>query len=141
MDREILPIILIFVFLLLVGLVIYLNNTSRINDTLRQKVWNDVLQIKKMLDTKNPLIYRDIIVRLDALLGKSLRLYYNNSESCGTNLKQARDLFDRDEYNKIWKAHKLRNIVVHENKEITSLEIEESYDIISLAIKKLLYEK
>lgn len=128
-------------FILLVGLVIYLNNNTRIDNTLRQKVWDDVLQIKKMLDTKNPLIYRDIIVRLDSLLGKSLRLYYKNSESCGTNLKQARDLFDKGEYNEIWKAHKLRNRVVHENEEIRQSELMESYNIISSAIKKLLYEK
>ena len=141
MDREILPIILILIFLLLVGLVIYLNNNTRIDNTLRQKIWDDVLQIKKMVDTKNPLIYRDIIVRLDSLLGKSLRLYYKNTESCGTNLKQARNLFNRDEYDKIWQAHKLRNRVVHENQEISSSELVESYNIISLAIKKLLYEK
>ena len=141
MDREILPIVLILVFLLLVGLVIYLSNNTRIDSTLRQKVWNDVLQIKKMIDTKNPLIYRDIMVRLDALLGKSLRLYYKNSESCGTNLKQAKNLFDKGEYNRIWEAHKLRNRVVHENQEISSSELVESYNIISSAIKKLLYEK
>jgi hypothetical protein len=141
MDREILSIIMLVVFLLLVGLVIYLNNTNKVDSAIKQRIWADLLQVKAMVETKNSLIYRDILIRLDSLLSKALKLYYKNSESCGTNLKQARDLFNNDEYNKIWKVHKLRNQVVHENKEISSSELMESYSIISSAIKKLLYEK
>lgn len=141
MDGEILPIILILLFLLVLGLVVYLNNIPRINEKVRKKVWEEVLQIKKMVDTNNPLTYRDIIIRLDSLLNKSLRMYYKNSENCGTNLKQAKSLFNKEEYNRIWEVHKLRNKVVHEDKEISSLELKNAYNIISLAIKKILYEK
>ncbi len=141
MDGEVLSVILILFFLLIVSLVLYLNKTPKINEKVRKKLWGDVLQIKKMLEINNPLIYRDIIVRLDSLLSKSLRLYYKNSENCGTNLKQAKDLFNKDEYNRIWEVHKLRNKVVHENKEVSSSELKNAYNIISLAIKKILYEK
>jgi conjugal transfer/entry exclusion protein len=141
MDREILSIIMLVIFLLLVGLVIYLNNTNKVDSAIKQRIWADLLQVKAMVETKNSLIYRDILIRLDSLLGKAFKLYYKNSESCGTNLKQARDLFNKEEYDKIWKIHKLRNQVVHENKEISSSELMESYSIIGSAIKKLLYEK
>ena len=141
MDREILSIVLIFVFLLLLTVVFYLNNSSKIDNTLRKKLWDELLQIKKMIEVQNPLTYRDIIIRLDSLLARTLKLYYKNNESCGTNLKRAKDLFEKEHYNKIWQAHKLRNKIVHENIEITSSELLQSYDTMRLAIKKLLYEK
>ncbi len=139
MDKEILSVVLILVLLLLFGVILYLNNSKKINSTLSKKILGDLLQVKKILDSKNPLVYRDSIVRLDLLLNKSLKLYYKNSETCGNNLKQARDLFEKKEYNKIWEVHKLRNNVVHENLEISYSQAKEAYNIISKAIKRILY--
>ncbi len=142
MDREILPIILIFTFLLLLGLIVYLNSHSnRIHSTIRENVWKDVLKLKEVVNSKNPSLYRDTIVRLDSLLARSLKLYYKNSESCGTNLKKAKDLFSRSEYDKIWEFHKIRNEIVHEDREVSDKEIREGYNVISNSIKKILYEK
>jgi hypothetical protein len=35
--------------------------------------------------------------------------------SMGERLKNAQNMFDRDTYNKIWEAHKVRNSLVHES--------------------------
>lgn len=141
MDREVLSIILLVIFFLLIGLVIYINNTSKIDSSIKKRIWDDILQIQYAIKIKNSLTYRDLVIRLDSLLSQSLKLYYKNSESCGTNLKKAKELFNRDEYNKIWEAHKLRNQIVHEDKEVSFSELERSYSIISSAVRKILYEK
>ncbi len=142
MDREILSIILIFTFLLLLGLIVYLNShSSKIHSTIRENIWKNVLKLEKVVNSKDPSLYRDTIVRLDSLLARALKLYYKNSESCGSNLKKAKTLFSRSEYDKIWKYHKIRNEIVHEEREISEREISEGYSIISKAIKKILYEK
>ncbi len=141
MDREVLSIILLVIFFLLIGLVIYINNTSKIDSSIKKRIWSDILQIQNAIKIKNSLTYRDLVIRLDSLLSQSLKLYYKNSESCGTNLKKAKELFNRDEYNKIWEAHKLRNQIVHEDKEVSFSELERSYSIISSAVRKILYEK
>ncbi len=140
MDKEILSVILILVLICLFGLVLYLNNSTKIDKSIRERILKDLLQVKKILDSGNSLVYRDIIVRLDSLLSKSLKLYYKNSSSCGENLKKARDVFLKEDYNKIWEIHKLRNKIVHENEEITISQVQKGYKIISKAIKKILYE-
>ncbi len=139
MDKEILSIILLLVFLLLVGLLIFLNNSKKIDSTIRKRIYSDLLQIKVLIKKGNSLLNRDAIIRLDSLLAKSLQLYYKNSESCGTNLKNAKTLFNKKEYNQIWEIHKLRNKVVHENQEVSTSQLTDGYNIIAKAIQKLLY--
>lgn len=142
MDREVLSIILIFAFLLLLGVVVYLNSfNNRIDATIKEKIWKDVLKLKEVLKSNNPSLYRDALVRMDSLLARSLKLYYRNNESCGMNLKKAKELFNRDEYDKIWKIHKMRNKIVHEDYEVSDKEFNDGYNVISKAIKKILYEK
>ncbi len=139
MDKEILPIILILILFILFGAILFINNSKKIDNSLRKRIWSDLLNIKKMLDTKNPLIFRDIIIRLDQLLAKSLKVYFKNTDSCGENLKKARDLFPKNLYNEIWEIHKLRNRIVHENDEVNASQVRQGYNIISQAIKKMLY--
>jgi hypothetical protein len=49
----------------------------------------------------------------------------------GERLKMAKDTFDRDLYNKIWEAHKVRNNLVHE------AGYEPPYYVLTDAIEKL----
>ena len=139
MDKEVLSIILILILVLLFALMIYLNNSKKIDKSISKRILGDLTQVKKMVDTKNPLVYRDTIIRLDQLLSKSLQLHFRNTESCGNNLKNARDLFEKKAYNEIWEIHKLRNEIVHENQEVSSSQATRGYNIMSNAIKKLIY--
>lgn len=139
MDKEILSIILLVVFLLLVGLFIFITNSKKIDSTIKRRIFNDLSQIKVLIESGNPLLNRDVIIRLDSLLARSLQLYYKNSESCGTNLKNAKTFFNKKEYGQIWEVHKLRNKVVHENQEVTTSQLMDGYNIITKAIQKLLY--
>ncbi len=130
---------MLLIFLFLVGLVIYINSSKNFDSAIKKRIAQDLEQIHKVLRAQNPLTYRDLTIRLDSLLSKSLQIYFSNNENCGTNLKKARNVFEKKHYNKIWDFHKLRNKVIHEDKEVTSSQVEEGYNIIKSAIKKLLY--
>ena len=44
----------------------------------------------------------------------------------------------KEEYNKIWEAHKLRNKVVHELKDISDNELKVAYNIFKRSINKFI---
>jgi hypothetical protein len=139
MDQEILSIILTVSLLSLVVFLIYLNNSKRFSSKIKVRIWNDMLEIEKLVKTKNPLTYRDIIIRSDQILSKSLQLRFNNQNTCGENLKKAKDIFEKNTYNKIWEVHKLRNEIIHENSEPTYSQVLDGYNIMKNAVNKILY--
>jgi hypothetical protein len=140
MDQEILSVIMMVILTILIILFVLVSNSKKLSQKIQTRILTDLKQIKILIDTKNPLLFRDIIIRLDSLLSKTLQIYYQNNENCGSNLKKAKNLFKYDEYNKIWEMHKLRNSVVHENVEVGYSQITQAYNIIGGAIKKILYE-
>lgn len=100
-------------------------------------IFKQLSEIKKQLETQEGSIRRDLVVKLDALMCKSLKNKYGKA-ACGENLKKANKLFERKVYNDIWESHKLRNRVVHENVEVSTSQLKEAYDIFKVAISKLL---
>ena len=58
-------------------------------------------------------------------------------ETMGERLKFAHNLFDKNLYNEIWSAHKLRNTLVHEDSEILSFQIENKILVFKRALKEL----
>ncbi len=138
MDKELLSIILIILLIIALIITLNLSNNKGVRKKIREKMNRDLNQINELIGTKNPLVYRDIIIRLDSLLSKALQFRLNNNNSCGENLKKARDFFDKDVYGKIWEVHKIRNKIVHEDKEVDIIQVKESYKIIYKAINKLI---
>jgi hypothetical protein len=70
--------------------------------------------IKVLLDQKGPSQLRQALIVADKSLDNALRDLVVG-ESMGERLKNAKDLFQWDLYQKIWDAHKLRNNLVHES--------------------------
>jgi hypothetical protein len=81
---------------------------------------------------------KDAVIRLDTLLGKSLEYAGVRGETVGERLKNAKHLFDRGKYDEIWKAHKVRNALVHEQHDISSKEARRVVSVFSSAIRRLL---
>ncbi|MCB9790586.1 hypothetical protein H6764_01035 [Candidatus Nomurabacteria bacterium] len=106
--------------------------------TERSRIYSDLESLRQKASTSSSANNRDLIIRLDALLAKTLQFKYSNSLSCGENLKKAKPLFTKNIYNELWKYHKLRNQVVHEGLEISSAEIESAYKTFHKVIYKLL---
>ncbi len=137
MDQELLSIVLLVILIFVIVILIHINDSKTINTKIRNRILKDLKHIEKLIETKNPLVYRDALIRLDSLLSKSLQTRFKNKKSCGENLKQA-DFFDKKFYDRIWEVHKLRNEVVHEDKEVNLSDLQNSFKIIRKAIDKIL---
>ena len=76
-----------------------------------QREWQN---IKVLMDGKSPSQLRQAVISADKTLDNALRDLVSG-ESMGERLKNAKDLFPWELYDKIWKAHKMRNSLVHES--------------------------
>ena len=70
--------------------------------------------INTLFSGRSPSQLRQALISADKTLDNVLRDLVNG-ETMGERLKNAEDKFDRYSYDKIWKAHKLRNTLVHES--------------------------
>lgn len=90
------------------------NNRKIITVETRNKIQNDWRNIEVLLSQKGPSQLRQALITADKSLDNALKDLVAG-ENMGERLKNAEKMFDRDEYNKIWEAHKVRNNLVHES--------------------------
>lgn len=126
----IIGIILLSIFVLLSGKGVDGRNIKK------KKIYQSLNEVKNSLNSgeRNN---RDAVIRLDSLLSKSLQLRFSNNNSCGENLKKARSLFTKEEYNLLWTYHKLRNKVVHEDIEVESDDADKAFKVFKNSIYKI----
>jgi hypothetical protein len=84
---------------------------SKDTEEMIQRDWK---QIDILLAGKAPSQLRQALITADKTLDNALRDLVDGN-TLGDRLKVSEDRFDRDLYDKIWKAHKLRNTLVHES--------------------------
>lgn len=77
------------------------------------KIQNEWKKIDQLLKQPSPSQLRQALISADRSLDTALRDVCEG-ETMGERLKNSKDRFTETMYNKIWKAHKLRNNVVHE---------------------------
>lgn len=70
-------------------------------------------EIESMMAQGGPANFRQAIVEADKLVDAVLRGKVSG-ETMGERLKNARGLFGKVTYDRLWTAHKIRNKVVHE---------------------------
>ena len=78
-----------------------------------EKIKQDWQNIEILLKGKSPSQLHKAIITADKTLDNALKDMVPG-ETMGERLKNAKDKYDRHTYDKIWKAHKLRNKMVHE---------------------------
>jgi len=78
-----------------------------------RKIKEDWEKVQELLKLGGPSQLRQALITADKLLDNALKEVVAG-ESMGGRLKNARDVFDRYQYQTIWEAHKLRNNLVHE---------------------------
>jgi len=76
-----------------------------------EKEWRN---IKVLLDGKQPSQLRQALITADKTLDNALKDIVAG-ETMGERLKDAPHLFEKSLYDKIWRAHKVRNSLVHES--------------------------
>lgn len=81
---------------------------------------------------------RDTIIKLDNILSKALQYRLSNNNLCGDNLKLIKKRFKKNEYERLWEAHKIRNRIVHDDLDITESEASEAYKIYNMSIHRIL---
>ncbi|WKZ31056.1 MAG: hypothetical protein QY318_04425 [Candidatus Dojkabacteria bacterium] len=131
--------IVIIVAIIMVGLILYAATSTNRDNSKKDALLGKAEQLRKLAD--QPITdseMRDIIVQFDSLLSKSLQLKLYNSDSCGDNLKKAKSLFNKSSYDAIWKAHKLRNDIVHDGATPNDREFDQAVKSFVAVIYKLL---
>jgi hypothetical protein len=70
--------------------------------------------LQKLNSTKEEIKIKSALIDADKLLDFVLKKKGIKGDTLGERLKSASNLFDRELYNQVWEAHKLRNKLVHE---------------------------
>lgn len=137
MDTNLILMIVIAIFIVLT--VIYSTTQPSRRNEKRQYLIDKASKLKTL--SQKPLSdseVRDIIVQLDSVLAKSLQIKLYNTAGCGENLKTMKGKTSNDMYEAIWKAHKLRNSIVHEGATPTDSQFAKSVNAFYQYIVKIL---
>ncbi len=113
-------------------------NSLKVPSKKKNKIYSKLEDLKIQIEDDDIYARRDAIIKLDNLLSKALQIRYKNDLSCGENLKKAKNLFHRDKYQEIWDIHKIRNEIVHKDKEIGYDTAQRAYKVYKMAINKIL---
>jgi len=103
----------------------------------KQKYADSWAKIEQMLKAKHDSSLKQALMEADKLLALALADKRIKGETMGERLKNAKNLFDKNLYEQIWQAHKLRNRMVHEDTEILSFQIESNIYAFGRALKAI----
>jgi hypothetical protein len=85
----------------------------RVSPETAGRIKSDWKNIGKLVTSKGPSQLKQALITADKTLDNALKEIVAG-ETMGERLRNAKDLFDYETYNKIWEAHKVRNNLVHE---------------------------
>lgn len=137
MDRQIVITIVILLLICILFFLAYLNS-KKIPVRKKDRIYEKLEDVRRQIDSHEVYARRDAIIKLDNLLGRAFNLRYNNDSSCGENLKLAKKLFTKREYQQLWDMHKIRNEIVHKDADISLSETDQAYKIYKLGINRTL---
>lgn len=128
------------IILLLIGVLFFLVYLAQKNISRgkAKKLLQRLEQLQAGALSSEMSVRRDTVIKLDNLLSKSLQYYFSNTDMCGDNLKLAKKIFRRNEYNDLWEVHKIRNKIVHDDYDISAEDSKKVYNIYKSAILKIL---
>jgi len=87
---------------------------SALSSSDRMLIRNEWRDIEHLLELNDPSGRKEALIRADKVLDLVLKRI-SSGETTGERLKNARDLFSNwQTYDGLWKAHKMRNAMVHE---------------------------
>ncbi len=97
--------------LLLALIYLTLKGTGKKKDPVLKQHYAKVISETVLTDFNS---VKNGLFELDKLVDRYLKNSKIKGETMGERLKSASKLFQKDEYNKIWEAHKIRNTLAHE---------------------------
>jgi hypothetical protein len=78
-----------------------------------RKIRSDWEKVTQLMSSKSPAQLKQALIIADKTMDAALKDLVNG-ETYAERLKNAKNFFDRDTYDKIWSSHKVRNNMVHE---------------------------
>ncbi len=129
--------VMIVLLIIILFVAVYLGG-KRIDSTRKLEIIKRLEELELSVGSLEASVRRDAIVKVDNILSTLFQIKYNNKATCGDNLKRAKNLFPKKEYENLWKAHKIRNNIVHSDYEIEQDEAENVYSIYKSSITKIL---
>jgi hypothetical protein len=94
-------------------------------------------QVEPALKSRKPSQLRQALITADKLLDAALK-DLSKGENMGQRLKNSKDLFEWNFYDKLWKAHKVRNSLVHDlSYEPTYFVLEEKISVFKEGLQEL----
>ena len=81
----------------------------------RQKIEDIWTAVEQLQNLAKPSAFREAVIEADKLVDFALDKMYPGKDNAAERLKEAKELFERNrqDYENLWYAHKLRNEMVH----------------------------
>ncbi|NLZ24400.1 hypothetical protein GX888_01455 [Candidatus Dojkabacteria bacterium] len=137
MSNHLLTTIVILGLVAILFLATYIQGKT-VSHKRKDRIYTSLDELENQVKSEDMYARRDSIIRLDNLLAKALRIRLNNQKDCGENLKNAKNMFTKNLYQNLWKVHKIRNDIVHRDRDIDYEEATYAYRIYKLGIKRIL---
>jgi hypothetical protein len=133
---SLLPIIGVILALLVVGAIFIAIKPKK--SGWKNKAFANLSELENRMNSGDALHKKSAVVDADKLLDFVMKSRGIKGETMGDRLKNAQKYFDRDQYNRIWEAHKLRNRLVHEiDSNFGDNQIRTAFYDLKSAIRKL----
>ncbi len=137
MNIVILIVLLVAILFLLILAVLRVGKKGT-DSSWKITVQNKLNELSYQSNSKDLVVQRSLIIELDKLLDFTIKQRGLSGESMGDRLKRAHSYFERNFYNEIWVAHKVRNRLAHEiDYRPTRKVLEHSAMTLRKAIKSL----
>ncbi|HEX7456065.1 MAG TPA: hypothetical protein VF303_01180 [Candidatus Nanoarchaeia archaeon] len=97
-------------------------------------------KIEELKNVGKPSTFREAVVEADKLVDFSLDKLFPGRENAAERLKETKEIFkfNREDYENLWYAHKLRNEIVHKvGFELPSVEAKRLLDYFKKALETL----
>ncbi len=85
----------------------------RLSSSEEEKVISDWHRIQELVSTGSPSSIKQAVINADKLMEYTLGIVIGG-KGLGDCLKAAKDKFSPEVYDNLWKAHKVRNALVHD---------------------------
>lgn len=136
MDGGVITLIIAVVIVGILLLVMMMLTKKREHKFNKEEYQTRFLQIENKLNKDNAATYNLTVINGDKLLDKALSEYGAPGKTMGEKLKKCGDKFS--DVNAVWRAHKLRNAIAHEDDlEITYKQAAAALSIYKQALKDL----
>jgi len=123
----------------LVLLIVLALKLTRRDESWKNDIKSKLPKLDKDMNSHNITLMKSALIELDKLFSYALKMDGFKGNTMGERLKSARNFFDKNTYNLIWQAHKVRNSLVHDvDYNINQAEVKKNYKNMRSALMKLL---